>query len=186
MADGDDPDLTTYPGTIWSGSTRHCVCPGICRVDHKKAFTTLTDAQTWMVIIGKFRKIPSPPSLIGMTTGILRLLEATLYKRRTFWLVCPTKNHQTAHPPISLSCPHGYPKCAQRRFWSDCACAVWSESSLGAHSQGTLSDVAAQTISFIVLGDTLLMMRRKKYLPNPSSLVYLRFILVYLFVHLLV
>ena len=27
----------------------------------------------------------------------------------------------------------GHPKCAQRRFWSDCACAVWSESLLGSH-----------------------------------------------------
>ena len=41
-------------------------------------------------------------------------------------------------------CIHGYPKCAQRRFWSDCAYAQDGLNLLWAHkSEGRFSDVVA-------------------------------------------
>ena len=77
-------------------------------------------------------------------------------KKRTFWHVPPNEDsNQPAHPRspsrvfviMKKLCILGYPKYAQRRFWSACANA---QSDLNLRwaliSEGTFSDVATQSL----------------------------------------
>ena len=76
--------------------------------------------------------------------------------KRTFWRAPNEDSDQPARPRSLIRvfvgrmkklCTLGYPKCAQRRFWSDCANAQADLNLRWAHmSDGTFSDVVARII----------------------------------------
>ena len=88
-------------------------------------------------------------------------------RKRTLRHVNPTKAQISRYIRVFVVrmkklCILGYPKCAQRRFWSDCANAQTDLNLRWAHmSEGTFPDVAAQ-----------ILMHHKSIHSNVGTLMY--------------